>query len=193
MFGFGFGATGKQGKGKAGTKKASRKDATKSKDTKDKADKAEKSAPTTSAETKLQKAKDMNELLDRMNPLALWNGTLKEKDVEQKLKKAMDICEALQKDASSDANAMTMLDSVEEKSMNLSQILDHFSSIRHTFESFTTGNAGKIEFSDDLMRFLSTKLREDVVIAIVTQAGRILTEAGAAATVSHISFHMSHV
>lgn len=178
LFGFGFGQK------KQGTAKAKPKARTASSRPSDSRAVAETplTTETTSAPvaltSKLDKAKDLLDVFSRFSPLALWQGSQKEKDCEVKMKKAMEVCDALANDPAADDHSKKLAEKLESESLQISQVMQLLSLFKQIIEDIKpTGNAERLE-TDESTANMMCDLPQDCITAMLTQLGRSLCEVG---------------
>lgn len=128
--------------------------------------------------TKVSKAQDLAEVLTRFAPQALWQGSQKEKDVEIKLKKALELCDQLKSDPAADDASKKVVEQLDELCLNISATIELLSMFRKRIEAIQpSGSADLWKVGQGTMEQFS-KLPQDCITAVLTQVGRSLSEVG---------------
>lgn len=127
---------------------------------------------------KFGKAQELVETLGQFSAQALWQGSLKEKDVDLKLKKAMELSEHLSNDPLADDKCKTVASSLEKSSLLISGQVQLLTTFRRLLEGITpTNSADSLKIEEPVLTEFC-QLPQDCITAVLTQIGRSLTEVG---------------
>lgn len=178
---FGFGFTGKASKaakkGGKDTKGKAKARAEKQGHKEKAASEPPAAAPVSTLPAKIQKGGILLETLKGVSPQAIWQGSLKEKDLEVKLQKALEITDQLRNDSSASTvpEAVKLADGLEAEATVISAQLSTLSAARVMLE--TIGKEDGNEPSVELLVPNICKLPTDCITTMMTQLGRVHTEA----------------
>ena len=125
----------------------------------------------------MAKGNDTLQILDRISPLAIWQGSLKEKDVEAKLSKAFGIVGQIAASLEASDKCKKVGTDLEKMAERVTEVLGALSTLKTTLASISTdGNATNLLLDDaDMKKVVS--LPYECLTGVLTQAGKNLSEA----------------
>lgn len=142
-----------------------------------KPDGGDKGQPSTMKTDKVSKASDRLDALSKFTAQALWQGSVKEKDVESKLQKSLGISAEILEASDMNEEARKTAETLEASATTISDQVDTFKILRTAVEKICErDNACHLLFKKALLVKLC-KMPSDCVNAILTHVGRSLTEA----------------
>lgn len=125
----------------------------------------------------MAKANETIGILDRISPLAIWQGSLKEKDVEAKLSKAFGIVGQIAASLEVSDKCKKVGTDLEKNAERVTEVLGAIGTLKTTLASISTdGNAKNLLLDDaDMKKVVS--LSYECLTGVLTQAGKNLSEA----------------
>lgn len=180
MFGFGFAQAQKQQTKKGGAKKGGPKDAAEKNTSGGKVGRNNKDAD--GLDAKVSKVASQQELLEQITPMALWQGSIKEKDVDTKLKKALELSQTIQDHPNSTTQQLSKAKGLESTALQVTDTLSMMNSLKQIFEEqFNSRDGATFEGTflvlEDSLVSKFAAFPHDCQNAMLTHAGRQLTEA----------------
>ena len=138
---------------------------------------AKRPPPADQDDSLVAKANETMQLLDRISPLAIWQGSLKEKDVEVKLSKAFSLVGQISASLEVSDKCKKVGTDLEKLAERVTEVLGAIGTLKTTLASISTdGNATNLMLDDaDMKKVVS--LPYECLTGVLTQAGKNLSEA----------------
>lgn len=128
--------------------------------------------------SQMAKAKEYLELLGQVHPLNIWLGSVKDKDVETKLGKALALTSALSSLEPRDDECVKMATKLEAAADSLAEILALLTTFKKQIAGVgTDGNSDILTFPKETIHDLC-RLPSECLSTMITNIGRNLSEAG---------------